>query len=251
VSIELLQSELLARVPGVAHGFTTRRDGHSHGVYSSLNLSGRVGDEKSAVDANRQAVLARLGCPQGAMVMLKQIHGEEVREVTRWAGRSIEADGMWTRDRQAVLAVLVADCVPVLMSTPDGKAVAAVHAGWRGTRARIVARTVERLASAGYAADSLLVALGPAIGPCCFTIADDTGSQLRQAYPSTAAVRQDAGRMVADLWQLNVEALIESGVRQAHIDVLRRCTSCEAEMFFSHRRDHGSTGRQAGLIVAA
>ncbi len=251
MTLELIRSPLLAELPGVAHGFTTRRHGASKGIFSSLNLSGRVGDEKQAVDRNRSALLAALGRPEGALIAVKQVHGDLVVEVTSAASRTIEADGLVTRDRDAVVAVLVADCVPILIASRDGAAVAAVHAGWRGTRARIAARAVERLGASGFAPDTLTVALGPAIGPCCFEIGAEVETELRAAYPNAGeALRQhEDGRRVADLWGLNRLALVEAGVRPERIDVLARCVSCEEQEFFSHRRDKGETGRQAGAIA--
>jgi len=248
----LLRSALLAGVPGIVHGFSTRQGGASTGAFASCNLSLRVGDERLAVNANRAAALSALGRSDATLVLLKQVHGDGIVEVTQRAGRTIEADGLWTRDRGAVLAVLVADCVPVLMASRDGRAVAAVHAGWRGTAARIVARMVTRLGEAGFAAKDLFVTLGPAIGPCCFAIGEDTAAQLEKAFAGSPAVRRGApGQAVADLWELNTQALIEAGVPAANIEALRRCTDCTRDELYSHRRDAGQTGRQAGLIALA
>jgi YfiH family protein len=250
VTLELLHSSLLAGVPGVVHAFTTRVGGASVGPFDSLNLSARVGDVKDAVDRNRAAVLAEVARPGVTLVFVKQVHGSEVVEVTRSASRTIQADGIWTKDHEAVLAVLVADCVPILLASRDGKAVAAVHAGWRGTAARVVTRAVERLGAGGHAAKDVVAALGPAIGPCCFEIGAEVEAQLRQAYPQAGeAIRRDEqGRVVADLWSLNRQALLEAGVPAASVDVLAECASCQPARFFSHRRDKDGTGRQAGLI---
>jgi polyphenol oxidase len=249
VNVPLLRSELLAAVPGIAHGFTTRDGGVSKGPMSALNLAHRVGDEKETVELNRRAVLGALGRPDAAFVSVHQVHGDTVVEVNHQAARSIEADALWTRDPRAAVAVLVADCVPILIAHKLGKAVAAVHAGWRGTRARVASAMVERLAGAGFAAADLVVALGPAIGPCCFEIGADVADQLRQAFPGVeTAVRTDGERIVADLWELNRRALMDAGVPETSIERLDRCTSCGARLF-SHRRDQGSTGRQAGIIA--
>jgi YfiH family protein len=250
VSLELLRSPLLDALPGVVHAFTTRRGGASLAHLASLNLSPRVGDTREALEANRGRLLAELGRPTGVFILVKQVHGGEVVEVTRFASRSIEADGVWTRDRDAVLAVLVADCVPILIASKDGKAVAAVHAGWRGTQARIAARAVERLVAGGFPATSLVAAIGPAIGPCCFEIGADVEAALRLAFPTAGEAVRSApeGKRVADLWALNRLALIDAGVPAASIDVLTTCVSCDAERFYSHRRDKGETGRQGGVI---
>ena len=253
MSVELLRSPRIERIAGVAHAFTTRRGGVSPDPTASLNLSARVNDTKACVDANRARVLAAIDRPQATLIIPKQVHGDVVVEVTRAASRVIAADGLWTRDRTTALAVLVADCVPILISSPNGAAVAVVHAGWRGTSTRIAARAVERLAAAGFAAASLVVALGPAIGPCCFVIGEDVFAELARVYPQAgdALQRDSSGRLAADLWALNRQALVAAGVQEANIDLLAECTHCQADRFFSHRREHGITGRQAGIIAPA
>ena len=183
MSVALLRSPLLAGIPGVVHGFTTREGGSSTGALASLNLGQRIGDTPQAVTANRQAVLAALGRPDATWVSARQVHGNAVFEVTRNAGRSMEADGLWTRDHEVMAAVLVADCVPMLVAERSARAIAAVHAGWRGTAARIAEAAVSRLVQAGFAAADLCVTLGPAIGPCCFTIGEDVAAELKSAVP--------------------------------------------------------------------
>lgn len=249
---ELLKANIL-QAPGVVHGFTSRKGGLSHVPYAELNLSTTLQDDRSAVATNRRRVLQMLGKSDASWVSLKQVHGDAIVEVTHQASKSIEADALWTRDSNAVLAILVADCVPVLMSHPAKKVVGAAHAGWRGTQSKIVAKLVARIAEQAGSAAELRVALGPAIGPCCFQIGEDVATSLRAAYgENTPHVRIDEqGRLVADLWGLNFEALTESGVPAAQIEQLRRCTACEPEWFYSHRRDHGACGRQAGVIALA
>lgn len=248
-TLPLLKSQLLARNTAVTHGFTTRDGGLSTGAFASLNLGIRDGDDRAVVETNRRRVLDALGRDDATFVSLKQVHGDDIVEVSHLAGRSIEADGLWTRDKRAVLAVLVADCVPILIGDSRGRAVAAVHAGWRGTRAGIAAKMVARLAAAGIEPADLQVALGPAIGPCCFEIDDDVAAQLREAYPDAGdavSVGTD-GRTNADLWSLNRQSLLTAGVGSTQIDTLRTCTVC-TPTFFSHRRDAGETGRQAAIV---
>jgi polyphenol oxidase len=253
VTIELLRSSLLAGIPGVSHAFTTRNGGISPEPFASLNLSARVGDDKTNVESNRTALLGAIGRSAAVLVLPKQVHGDTVVEVTHEASRVIQADGVWTRDRSTALAVLVADCVPILMSAAGGKVVAAVHAGWRGTRDHVAARAIERLAAAGYPPGTVTVALGPAIGPCCYDIGTDVAQELRQAYPQAGnAIRMAAdNRLVVDLWDLNRQALIGAGVPAANIDVMGECTACHPARFFSHRRDKGRCGRQAAVIAAS
>jgi len=239
----------LDAVEGIVHGFTDREGGVSPGPFASLNLGGRIGDDPTNVQLNRRAVLDTLGHSGSNLVSLRQVHGDQVVEVSHMAGRSIQADALWTRDRRAVISALVADCVPLLIADQRARAVAAVHAGWRGTRQRIGARMVERLDAAGFGLADLRVAIGPAVGPCCFAIGSDVADALRAAFPEAGdAIRHRSdGALVADLWALNRLCLIEAGLAPGQIDVLRVCTSCTPTLF-SHRRD-GTTGRQAGVIA--
>ncbi|MBI5512009.1 MAG: peptidoglycan editing factor PgeF [Deltaproteobacteria bacterium] len=248
----MLQAPLLLSVGNVVHGFSTREGGVSVGAYSSLNLGQHVGDQRPAVVENRARLLAGLGCVAQRWVSLSQVHGADVVEVTRNASRSIEADGLWTRDPEVAIAILVADCVPVVMTDAAGSFVAAVHAGWRGTAARIVEAMVRRLEKDGTKADQLRVALGPAIGPCCYKVGADVATALQQAVPTATQVvsTNGAGDTVADLWATNRAILEAVGVPPTQIHAFRLCTSCSTG-FFSHRRDKGLTGRQAGVIALA
>jgi YfiH family protein len=248
VAVTLLTSRLLRDVPGIAHGFTTREGGTSVGPYASLNLGGKD-DVRSAIEGNRALVLEAMGLPRSAFVALRQVHGNAVVQVTRLASRSIEADGLWTRDRAVVLCILTADCVPILFADVKGRAVGAVHAGWKGTASRIAGEMVSRLKDMGIAPTDLRVAIGPSIGPEDFEIGPDVVLALSQAFPSPgAAIRPGAGdRSFADLWTLNRRALIEAGVPDANIDTLGLSTITDSR-FYSHRRDKGITGRQGAVI---
>ncbi|MBC7792647.1 MAG: peptidoglycan editing factor PgeF [Clostridia bacterium] len=251
MSVALVTSPLFASVPGIVHGFTTRESGVSAMPYASLNLGG-TGDERSAIESNRARVLLALNRPDATWVALKQVHGCDVVQVTRQASRSISADGLWTRDRSVVVAILVADCVPILFADMKGRAIGAVHAGWRGTAARITKQMVKRFEDAGVALADIRVAIGPAIGPDDFEIGPEVALELTTAFPEPrGAIRPGEGdRSFADLWALNKRALIEVGVAEANIDVIGISTVSD-ERFFSHRRDNGVTGRQAGVIAFA
>lgn len=248
MSLELVTSPLLASVPGIVHGFTTRDGGVSEGPYASLNLGG-TGDTRQAIESNRARVMLELGRPDASWVALKQVHGSSVVQVTRQASRSIEADGLWTRDKAAVIAILVADCVPVLFADIKGRAIGAVHAGWRGTASRIAAELIKRFADVDIAPADIRVAIGPSIGPADFEIGPDVVLALTQAFPNPGdAIRPGQGdRSYADLWALNRRALVEAGVPEANIEITGQSTYSDPR-FFSHRRDKGVTGRLAGVI---
>lgn len=249
MSAGLIQAPSLAEISGVVHGFTTREGGVSEGPYASLNLSFSTDDTREAVRENRRRVLEALGRPDGAWISLRQVHSVDVVQVTAQAGRSIEADGLWTRDRGAVVAVLIADCVPVLLADRAGTVVAAVHAGWRGTQAHIVKVMVKRLKDAGVDPADLVAAIGPAISLESFEVGPEVAQALEAAFPEPReAIRPGEGdRFHADLWALNERDLLESGVPAHAIDVLRLDTLQRSELY-SHRGDDGVTGRQAGVI---
>lgn len=249
MSVPLLTSPILSDVPGIVHGFTTRDGGVSQGPFASLNLGGSQ-DERASIDANRSRVVESLGRKDASFVALRQVHGNDVVQVTRLAGRSIEADGLWTRDRGAVLAVLVADCVPILFADVRGRAIGAVHAGWRGTASRIAAQMVKRLKDVDVPPHDLKVAIGPSIGPADFEIGPDVVLALETAFPGPGAAIKPGNedRSYADLWALNRRALIEAGVPEGNIDLVGFSTLSDTR-FFSHRRDNGVTGRQSGVIA--
>jgi purine-nucleoside/S-methyl-5'-thioadenosine phosphorylase / adenosine deaminase len=241
--MEILRARLLADFP---HGFTTRRGGASRAPFDAANLGGAVGDAPEAVEANWGALRRETALD---FARVRQVHGDRVVVARAPTAPREEADAIVSAARGVAACVSVADCVPVLLADPRSGAVAAVHAGWRGTFARIAARAVEALArEAGARPGDLLAAVGPGIGPCCFEVAQDLAERFRDAMgPRIATPRVHGARV--DLFLANELTLREAGLAPERIEVLGRCTSCESEVFFSHRRDAGRTGRQVGFIA--
>jgi len=243
--MEILSSALLAGFP---HGFTTRSGGVSKGRFSTFNLGGHVGDDKAAVEANWQLLARTTGL---SFARVRQVHGDRVVVVEAAAGPPEEADAVGSVRPGIAACVSVADCVPILIGDPRSGAVAAVHAGWRGTLAHAAARAVEVLArEAGAHPSDLLAAIGPAIGPCCYEVSADLAQVFRDDLGARVAEPRGTGSRV-DLWLANELVLRKAGVDRERIEVLGRCTSCELETFFSHRRERGETGRQVGFIAPA
>jgi len=241
--VEILSSALLHRFP---HGFSTRRGGVSPAPWDSLNLGGAVGDEPARVAENWRLLESATGL---AFARVKQVHGAAV--VTASAGCTPweEADVVVTRTAGVAACVAVADCVPVLIADPASGAVAAVHAGWRGTLARAAAAAVEALTRGGAVRPGgLLAAIGPAIGPCCYEVSSELAVRFEEAFGPGVVDRGGAAPRL-DLWEANARALAAAGLAPERIDRLRRCTACERAVFFSHRRDAGATGRQAAWIA--
>jgi YfiH family protein len=243
--MEILRARLLSAFP---HGFTTRREGASGPPFDRGNLGGGVGDDPAAVEANWEALRRATGL---AFARVRQVHGDRVVTAAAACGAQDEADAIVSRTPGVAACVAVADCVPILLADPRSGAVAAVHAGWRGTLARVAARAVEVLArEAGTAPGDLLAAIGPAIGPCCFDVSPDLADRFKAELGARVAAARARGARV-DLFLANELVLRDAGVPRDHIDALGRCTSCEADAFFSHRRDAARSGRQVGFIAPA
>jgi len=227
-------------VEGYEVVFTTRAGGVSEGPYESLNLGRKSGDDVERVDENRRLACAAIGADVERLALNHQVHSARVLQA-RAGRRDAEADGLWTDEPRLPVLALSADCLPiVLVRTGSSRpAVAVLHAGWRGLLAGVVGSGVAALGEEGLAA-----AIGPGIGPCCYEVGEDVAAPFRERFGEDV-VR--SGRV--DMWTSAERALraagIESPVR------LDRCTSCEPETFFSHRRDRGRTGRQGVLAYVA
>jgi purine-nucleoside/S-methyl-5'-thioadenosine phosphorylase / adenosine deaminase len=238
----ILQGALLAAFP---HGFTTRRGGVSAPPWDSLNLGGAVGDDPAHVAEN----WARLERATGlAFARVRQVHGARAVRLDAPCAPALEADVVVSRGAGVAACVSVADCVPVLLADPETGAVAAVHAGWRGTIEGAAAEGVRALArEAGAPAGRLLASIGPSIGPCCYEVSPDLAARFRAALGDEVVRAGSSAAPHLDLWEANVRILRAAGV--ASIEVAGRCTSCERDLFFSHRRDAGRTGRQMAFIA--
>jgi YfiH family protein len=221
---------------------TTRRGGFSSGAFESLNVSLRVGDDPETVKRNRELIARRLGLREDEGARPEQIHGDSVL-VAGSPGTYKGADGLASSSAGIWLCVHIADCVPVFVFDPDLTAVGLAHAGRKGTAAGIITNLINVFKSSfQYEASQLVVALGPSVGPCCYELDRATASQLR----SDCLIERD-GRTFFDLWKANRIQAEEAGVRQENIVPPPACTSCRADVFFSHRAHRGRTGRQLAI----
>ncbi|HWA12318.1 MAG TPA: peptidoglycan editing factor PgeF [Burkholderiales bacterium] len=219
---------------------TTRSGGVSAGPYASLNLGLKVADDPQAVARNRALLREHLPAEPK---WIAQVHGSKVVDADRLQGLP-EADGAVARTPGTVCAVMVADCLPVLLSDRAGTVVGAAHAGWRGLAAGVIENTVAAMdADPG----DLVAWLGPAIGPDAFEV----GADVRDAFLAQDAGAADAfrdhrpGKWLADLFRLARRRLAALGVAEVHGGGL--CTVSDPRRFFSHRRDRVS-GRMAALV---
>jgi YfiH family protein len=222
-------------VPGAQAVFTTRRGGFSEGPYTSLNLGRRTDDDPEAVARNRARIEAELGL---RITYTRQVHGSRVLRVTAPPdGSPVQADGQATASTAIAPSVLVADCLPVAVAA-DG-AVAMLHAGWRGLAEGVIAEGVRAVRELG-ATGPLRAAIGPGAGPCCYEVGSDVHAVFAEQFPQARHGRK-----------LDLKAIARAQLEQAGAETVRDvglCTICSpAELFYSHRRDRGITGRQAGI----
>jgi YfiH family protein len=225
---------IAADLPGARALFTTRRGGVSGGPFESLNLGRRTADTDANVDENRARVAQATGCPRERFLYGWQVHGASVRRATEPPGAArpvTKEDGQATALVGHPALVFVADCTPVLLAAEG--AVAAVHCGWRGTAAGIIAGGVAALSG------RVTALIGPGARGCCYEV----GEEVHDAFAGYDARR---GERNLDLPAVIRAKLTEAGVHDVHDVGL--CTMCCFGLFFSHRRDGGVTGRQAGIV---
>ena len=214
-----------AELDWLVHGFSTRAAGDFRDWPSD------------------DVICERFGAALAGTAMLKQIHsGRCVRADHAWRGKRPEADAVCTNRPCVLVGVRTADCVPVLLVDRQRRAVAAVHAGWRGTAADVLPGAIERMASEyGSRPAEIEAAVGPCIGPCCFEVGETVAERFPGGFVDRKGAKPHvdlAGILRAQLWQAGVDCLVTAG----------HCTSCDLDRYFSHRAEHGDTGRMLSLV---
>nr|WP_283163290.1 peptidoglycan editing factor PgeF [Sporolactobacillus mangiferae] len=242
-------------------GMTLRIGGVSAGCYASMNLGLHVGDSVDDVCTNRQLIGKALDFSLDRWVCAEQVHGNRIARVdAEMAGagaRSLESavpgvDGLFTTEPDLLLALCFADCVPIYYGTRNPDAIGIMHAGWRGTVAGGAGHMVRRMCSdLHFPPQSLEVVIGPSIGADVYEVDQQIIDQVQKLGREcwTNAVRETVnGHYLLDLKAVNRSVLIEAGVPEQQIRVSGYSTFAHPELFFSHRRDHGRTGRMMGYI---
>jgi YfiH family protein len=226
---------------------TTRHGGVSAGAYASLNLGLHVNDKPNDVLANRRRVAAAMDAEPGDFVFCRQAHGREVQVMTagdRGRGALADADAipdtdaLVTADTGVVLTVMVADCVPIVLYDPVVHVLACVHAGWRGTVARVSEAAVESMRSLGSQPGNVIAGLGPAIAPYRYQVGEDVhkAAEAGLGAAATKAIRADGtGKWLFDLWTANQLVLREAGVPEENMHVAAIPTGSDPGLFFSDR----------------
>jgi polyphenol oxidase len=283
--VESLEALQIIRIPGwkqynwLRHGFSTRQGGVSS-VYGgdTLNLGWTKEDDPRSVTENRRRFTAAVAGgadddPGLALVGVRQIHSAIIRVVRREDGACegklasadgkavLEGDGLITAVPGVMLGVGTADCVPVLLADVSKRVVAAFHAGWRGTVARIVEQGVNRMRQEyGSQPKDLVAAVGPSIGACCYSVGEEVLAEFRsnfsyadELFRNVNQLGVPATKVHLDLWEANRKQLLDAGLGEAQITVVGQCTACSrdsqgAMQYFSHRAEYGVAGRMLNVI---
>ena len=286
--IDVLRAAPLARVPWLAHGFSTRKGGVSKAYgRKSLNLGFTPDDSRTAVEANRKAFVSavahdmerRASRPSKRqfwpLVSLRQIHSDIIHCVSELPREPLAGDGLITRTPGILLSVLTADCLPVTIVDPERCAVGVFHAGWRGTIQRIVEKGVgEMRKHFGSRPADLKAAIGPGIRGCCYQVGQEVRdkfdsqfeyakelfretketNEIHERYPLLFLTSRAPGhselpkQIFLNLAEANRRQLIAVGVPARNISDLGLCTSCHLDQFFSHRAEKGKAGRMMAVV---
>jgi len=271
--IRVLQVPAFSRIPWLVHGFSTRPGGASilEGK-PALNLGFTEWDSRENVRENRHRFQSALGADKLALVPLLQFHSDSILCFDEPPTKPSRADASITNRPGLLLAVQTADCVPILLADPRNRAVAAVHAGWRGTLQRIVAKAIGRMQMqfATQPAD-LLAAIGPAIGGCCYEVGTEVAAAFAAQFPNAAKFFDELrtgdepnplqwlnrmppghqpppGKVLLDLPKANRLQLLEAGVAGKNIFASDLCTRCRTDLLFSYRKEASQCGRMMSVI---
>ncbi|MBM7603412.1 YfiH family protein [Metabacillus crassostreae] len=242
-------------------GFTTKNGGESTGDFCSLNLGLHVHDHHQAVINNRNRLAEKLNAPLEAWVFAEQTHSNNIQKVTKQhSGRGtlkysdgmVNCDAFYTNQTGIMLSLCFADCVPIYFFHPEKQLVGLAHAGWKGTVQNIAGEMINCWSvDEEIPRNEILVAIGPSIGFCCYTVDERVisaiDSEVLEVY-SKPYETLTTGKYKLDLKKLNKNLLLHAGIKEENILVSKQCTSCEAELYFSHRRDNGKTGRMLSFI---
>jgi polyphenol oxidase len=277
--LQVMQSHALGKLGWLNHGFSTRPGGASRlGEKPALNLGFTDWDERERVEANRHKFLAALGAQEMQLIAMRQFHSDviTVAAASSVDGEPPKADALITGAPGLLLGVQTADCVPILLADTRRHAVAAIHAGWRGTLARIVPKTLGRMRMEfGTRPQDVVAAAGPAIGGGCYEVGPDVAQAFAAQFSNAAEWFDGPFEQLAHgeepLWlpwltmmppghapppprvQLDLRAsnrwqLLDAGVPEKQIDVSDLCTACRTDLLFSYRCEGAKTGRMMAVI---
>ncbi len=271
--LRILQVPAFSKLPWLIHGFSTR-----HGGVSSLNgekvlnLGFTGWDTRGNVLENRRLLQSALASDSQTLIALKQFHSDVVHLFDSAPAEPCRGDASTTTRPGLLLGVQTADCVPILLVDPKKRVVAAIHAGWRGTLARIARKAIGRMQMEyGTKPANLLAALGPAIGGCCYEVGNEVATAFISQFPNAAAWfdelrtgdepnplqwlnmmppghQPSPKNVLLDLRKANRSQLLDAGLRPQNIFVSGLCTACRRDLLFSYRKEGAATGRLMSVI---
>jgi polyphenol oxidase len=240
----------------VIHAFSTRLGGLSQAPYAGLNLGFGSGDDRARVRDNRRRFARALGFDPGALVTLRQVHGHGVVVLSAGddpeAARGTRADALISDRPQLPLAVITADCFPVVLVAPSRPVIGIVHSGRRGTAEEVVPRAVQRLcARFGIEPGGVFVAIGPGIGGCCYEVDEASAAPFRARHTLGDGVLRPSRphHLYLDLQAAIRLQLLALGVSSQHIWSANLCTACHPEWFYSYRREGARSGRMLNVAM--
>jgi purine-nucleoside/S-methyl-5'-thioadenosine phosphorylase / adenosine deaminase len=254
----MIEAAGLGQIAGLRHGFFTREGGCSQGLYSSLNCGLGSGDDLAAVRRNRKAVAATLGAEPGNLLSVFQVHGNTVIQATEpWdANARPRADAIVTRHPGMAIAILTADCAPVLMADTTVGIVGAAHAGWKGAVGRVLESTIDEMERLGGHRRHIVAAIGPAIGQAAYEVGQEFYDRFLTSEPGNTRFFIASDRPLHyrfDLQAYCAYRLEALGLQQ--VEIVRACTYTDEQRFFSYRRatHRGETdyGRQISAVMLA
>ena len=270
--LRIFQSSTLSKIPWLVHGFSTRPGGVSGlGGEKVLNLGFAEWDTKENVLENRRRFQSALGAEEMTLCGLSQIHSDAVHLFEKAPDSPYRGDASMTHRPGLLLAVQTADCVPILLVDPRERAVAAVHAGWRGTLQRIVAKAIGKMQMQfGTKPPDMLAAIGPSIGGCCYEVGTEVAAEFRSQFSNASdwfdelrtgdepnplqwlnmappGHQPPPKNVLLELRKATRAQLLEAGVLARNIFVSGLCTACRRDLFFSYRKER-STGRLLSVI---
>jgi YfiH family protein len=272
--VTVVQATAFHKLPWLVHGFSTRPGGVSEiDGEKVLNLGAVEWDKRENVDENRKRFQAAAGVSDLSLVSLHQIHSDVVRIFDATPSKQCKGDALATNREALLLGVRTADCSPVLVVDSKKRVVAAIHAGWRGTLARIVAKTIGQIQMEfGSDPKDLIAAIGPTIGGCCYQVGTEVAADFAAKFSNASEFFDELRtgdepnplqwlnmmppghqpppkKVLLDLKKANKLQLLEAGVRDQNIFVSDLCTSCDVDRLFSYRKEGPTSGRLLSVIA--
>ncbi|TVQ14715.1 MAG: peptidoglycan editing factor PgeF [Bacteroidetes bacterium] len=260
--VKLYEFSNLKNFGGIKHFITSRKGGFSKGPFATMNTGFHVGDNDWDVLQNRKKLASMVNVNINQFTFSAQTHSSNIAIVDK-SGKGkgstesetaiLNTDALICRTPEIFICVQTADCVPLILFDPVNRAIAAIHAGWRGTLKKITEATVLKMMHTfeTHPAD-LIAGIGPSNGPCCYEVGEDVFSEVKRSMVNPKDVIKPAsktGKYMFDQWRANYIQLTDLGVKPENIETAAICSQCQSDLFFSSRKDNGFTGRTTSGIM--